>query len=422
MDLSRADRTLRNLKPRPKSYAVALGNGVSCRVAPSGLRTLELRARLHGVTQRLQLGFYPATTIAEAAAKAAEFRAKLKQGLNPKVEMRRAASADIPRNVAEAAARFIDGHLSIKTRERWAKEATRIIKSDIMPVIGRYPLAQIQRSDLTSLIEAKARALRAKGGKGTMANRVVAVVSKMFGWCAQQGWLSAELARNLPKPAIETAKDRVLSAAPQLNEAGALWNMLARRVRSDTGTIPLVHARVLQLLAITGCRCSEITNLTIAAVNLNSGVVTIANGKTQASNRSLPLTPTMRAIFEAALSEPREQRQQLLFPSPRAGKVIPSNEISRSARDLVKELEHAPWTPHDLRRTAISIMAEAGIDGDIRRRITGHQAPDIHGRVYDRAQRLDDMRAALLLIEVAYATAATAKADNVLTLKDRISK
>ena len=130
----------------------------------------------------------------------------------------------------------------------------------------------------------------------------------------------------------------------------------------------------------------------------------------------------MRAIFEAALSEPREQRQQLLFPSPRAGKVIPSNEISRSARDLVKKLEHAPWTPHDLRRTAISIMAEAGVDGDIRRRITGHQAPDIHGRVYDRAQRLDDMRAALLVIEVAYATAATAKADNVLTLKDRISK
>ena len=163
MDLSRADRTLRNLKPRPKSYAVALGDGVTCRVAPSGLRTLELRARLHGVTQRLQLGFYPATTIAEAAAKAAEFRAKLKQGLNPKVEMRRAASADIPRNVAEAAARFIDGHLAIKTRERWAKEATRIIKSDIVPVIGRYPLAQIQRSDLTSLIEAKARAIRAKG-------------------------------------------------------------------------------------------------------------------------------------------------------------------------------------------------------------------------------------------------------------------
>ena len=65
------------------------------------------------------------------------------------------------------------------------------------------------------------------------------------------------------------------------------------------------------------------------------------------------------------------------------------------------------------------------MDGDIRRRITGHQAPDIHGRVYDRAQRLEDMRAALLIIEGAYAaafTVATTKADNVLTLKDRISK
>jgi hypothetical protein len=71
-------------------------------------------------------------------------------------------------------------------------------------------------------------------------------------------------------------------------------------------------------------------------------------------------------------------------------------------------------------------MAEAGIDGDIRRRVTGHQAPDIHGRVYDRALRLEDMRKAMLVIEHWYAAAANkaaaSKTDNIVTMKGRSGK
>jgi integrase len=73
--------------------------------------------------------------------------------------------------------------------------------------------------------------------------------------------------------------------------------------------------------------------------------------------------------------------------------------VSRAARKIVKALGHQPWTPHDLRRTVVSIMAELGIDGDIRRRVTGHQAQDVHGRVYDQANRQNAVRAALLQVE-----------------------
>jgi integrase len=96
--------------------------------------------------------------------------------------------------------------------------------------------------------------------------------------------------------------------------------------------------------------------------------------------------------------------------------VVPSNEISRSCRKLVKFSGLAPFTPHDLRRTAISIMAEAGVDGDIRRRITGHQATDVHGKIYDRALRLDGMRAALLTIEGHYTAAASKAASEAVNV------
>ena len=404
MDYGKADRVLRNLKPRDAAYSVALGDGICCRVAPNGVRTLELRARLHDKVQRFRLGHYPATTITEAAALAANHRAMLKEGLSPKVQERRAANGDLPRSVREAAARFIEGHLKIKAGERWAAEAQRLIEVDVLPAIGGYPLAQLQRTDLTSLIENKARDLRARNMKGVAANRLAAVIGKFFAYCAMQGWASHDLGAKLPKPAAEKAKDRTLLSSGPNNELGVLWNALADAAAAGGPILPS-HARILQLLAITGARCSEITNLTATVVNLEAGVMRITDGKTDASNRVVPLAPAARAVFEAQVAS-TTTATDLVFPSPRAGAVIPSNEISRSCRKLVKLLKLTPFTPHDLRRTAISIMAEAGVDGDIRRRITGHQAPDIHGRIYDRAQRLDDMRAALLVIETAYAAAA----------------
>ena len=413
MDLSKADRTVRNLKAKDACYTVALGDGLSCRVSPNGTRVLELRARLHDKVQRLGLGFYPATTIAEAVAKASEYRAKLKQGLSPKVEMQRAAGGgSVPRNVSEAAARYFEGYLKAKVGPRWATEAARYINVEVLPVIGGYPLQQLQRADLTAVIDHKAQALRRRkrnADKGTAANRLSAVMATFFGWCARQGWVARDLATGLPKPVKEGAKERALSAADGANEAGTLWLAL-QDVAASTATskaVSPVHARILQVLALTGARCSEITKLTTDDISLDAGTIRITDGKNAASNRTLPMNPALRAVIEAQLAQPRVTGQALLFPSPRAGIVIRSTEIGRAGRVLVKQLNHQPWTPHDLRRSAITVMAEAGIDGDIRRRVTGHRAEDVHGRVYDRAQRLDDMRKALLVIEAWYTDAAT---------------
>ena len=117
MDLNRADRTLRNLKGKGAPYSVALGNGLSCIVATNGVRTLYLRARLHGTLQRLNLGIYPALSMKAAAEKAAEYRAMMKSGLDPRVEVRRSAIGDdVPKTVKEVAQRFIEGHLKAKVR------------------------------------------------------------------------------------------------------------------------------------------------------------------------------------------------------------------------------------------------------------------------------------------------------------------
>lgn len=97
--------------------------------------------------------------------------------------------------------------------------------------------------------------------------------------------------------------------------------------------------------------------------------------------------------------------------------------MRRAARLLVKLLKQQPWTPHDLRPTAVASMAEARADADVRRRVTGHLATDVLGCVYERALRLEDMKAQLATIEPWVSTAAEAdaakglKPGNVVRLK-----
>lgn len=197
---------------------MALDGCVEWRVTTGGARVLELRSRIYGRLRRWQLGFYPTMTVSQAFETATAYKAALKIGLDPKVQERRANDEDFPRLVREAAERFTANHLedSSKVRDRWAKESERIIRVEILPAIGRFPLVQLQRSDLTGIVDCKAAALRKQNKKGVGAKRVAAVISKMFGWIASKGWMADGIATKLPRPAAETAKKRVLTQPHQV--------------------------------------------------------------------------------------------------------------------------------------------------------------------------------------------------------------
>jgi integrase len=89
----------------------------------------------------------------------------------------------------------------------------------------------------------------------------------------------------------------------------------------------------------------------------------------------------------------------LLFLKPRARKQIPSEDISKACRALVKRLGHKNWTPHDLRRSATTELHELGVDYGVVQRITGHVGADVHASVYDRSKQTEKMCAALELLE-----------------------
>jgi integrase len=94
-----------------------------------------------------------------------------------------------------------------------------------------------------------------------------------------------------------------------------------------------------------------------------------------------------------------EAKKGYVFPAGKRSKGraphIHIESCGRACRRISERLGHAHWSAHDLRRSFITALHEAGTDPFLVRRLAGHRAGDVHSRHYDRAQRIEQMRTAL---------------------------
>ena len=186
MDFKKLDLKVRNLRSKDARYDVALGNSVVVRVAATGGKSFVLKALIGDKQQRLALGSYPATGVRVAFDKAEALKAQIRDGLDPRVaERRKEQGTEAPRTLAEAAERYIAEHVKAKNSAAWAAESERMLRQDVLPRLGLYPLAQLTKSDLSAVISKKAADLKAAKRRGTAANRLRAVLSKFCGFCEE---------------------------------------------------------------------------------------------------------------------------------------------------------------------------------------------------------------------------------------------
>ena len=75
-----------------------------------------------------------------------------------------------------------------------------------------------------------------------------------------------------------------------------------------------------------------------------------------------------------------------------------------------------PWVIHDLRRTARSLMSQAGVRPDIAERVLGHAIAGVEG-VYDRHHYNDEKSDALNRLAALMERIINPPADNVVALR-----
>ena len=91
------------------------------------------------------------------------------------------------------------------------------------------------------------------------------------------------------------------------------------------------------------------------------------------------------------------------------------DSMSKPKRRLDAQLKNVqPWTIHDLRRTARSLMSRAGVSSEHAERVMGHVVGGVEG-VYDR-HRYDQEKATALVKLAALVDGIINQRDNVLTM------
>jgi integrase len=364
-------------------------------VQPSGARSWAVRYRADGKPAKLTLGPFPAVGLAEARRRAREELGKIAGGEDPASTKRtareaaRAAAAAESDRVSAVATEFVKRAVTKRTGHRrisdsWAAERERLLRVEVLPKIGSKRIGDVTKADILGLLEGMV-----DRGSAVNANRLLAVLRRMFNWCISRGLVDKSPCDKLTPPAPETSRDRVLSD----DEIRLVWNAFGR--------VGYPFGPMAQLLLLTGARLNEIASGRWSEIDLEAKTWTVA--KERSKNGVAHELPLSDAAIGILRSLPRIGDRKDVFVFSTTGRT-PVSGFSNAKEAIDRAMVEAHgadaiphWTFHDLRRSAASGMAGIGSAPHVVEAALGHKSGTIKGvaAVYNRYSYNVEKRAAL---------------------------
>jgi integrase len=199
-------------------------------------------------------------------------------------------------------------------------------------------------------------------------------------------WRDVRTIRSSPEPATWLAeKYGVSETLIRRIRRGEIWT--ERRPREAT-MLPMVATLVL-----AGPRISELCKLEAPQLDLAARAVRLPRVKTDAAERVIPMVPSLHDVL---LSHRADQSRQggPAFVTRNGTRQHPDNVRTRilanvrtRANELLGDRGQEPiahLTPHTLRRTFASLLAEVGVSPRRAMYLIGHTDPTFTMRVYQQ--------------------------------------
>ncbi len=315
--------------------------GLVLRVSPTGVKSWSLvyTSERDGKKNRLKLGRFPAIGLNEARAAALRQLAAITEGDDPAAKRRTHLTAS---TVRELGAIFIEKYAKPNKRT-WASDQ-RVLEKDVYPFIGEVKLTKLTRADVRSVVDRKSDAGHRQQGR-----IVLATVRKMLNWAVDVDLLEVSPAIGIKPPIGIVKRERFLS-----NDeiAGVLTVLPETSLAHETKTI-------LHLLLLTGQRVGEVAGMMRREIDLDAATWTIPGERTK--NGLTHIVPMSEPVFDLVS---RAMRQAGSAPDAPLftiiGEPLETRSISQATRKQLQLFEER-WTPHDLRRTVATGMAEIGV-------------------------------------------------------------
>ena len=334
-------------------------------VYPTGRKTWNVFYRVKGRQKTKVVGALPAMSLADARDEAKEILHGASKGEDLAVKPMDTSERDFEWLASE----YVEKHA--KPNKRQWKADERLIKKELEPRWGKSNPKEITRQDVVAVLDGLV-----KRGAPIQANRVHALISKIFNWAISREILDYNPCQRAEKPTKERQRERVLAS----DEIKTLWKAFGK-LNPHVGGI-------LKLMLLTAQRRWEVSHMRVRDINLESGWWIIPGdfAKNGRSHR-VPLTKGAVDIIKA-LPKPKKDKAgdattDWVFPSPtRKGQCINNVQKAKQRVDALAALND--FVLHDLRRTASTSMAEMGVPPHVVGRVLNHaeQKVGITERVY----------------------------------------
>ena len=357
--------------------------GFGVRITSAGIISFVLEYRFHGRKRRYTIGRHPELTATAARERAMQLRVGLIDGYDP-LEARQ--QDRLEPTVNDLATEYLERHAVIHKRASSVRNDREMINNIIRPALGSLRLQAVGKRDLETLHASfKATPYRA--------NRVLALLSKMFSLAAEWEWVSVNPAHGIQR-FQEDKRERWLTTQE-----------LHRFTKALDAYPDQNAADALRLLLLTGAREGEVLKAEWPQFDLQRGVWTKPSHHTK--EKKIEHVP----LSAAALELLRRMKRTAgvggpLFPSvnrngkPRVTLRRPWVQICKAAglsdvftvqgkrRSITKS--KPTLRIHDLRHSFASHLVSNGVSLHIVGKLLGHtqsQTTQRYAHVADQALR-----------------------------------
>jgi integrase len=361
--------------------------GFGLSVTEQGAKSWVCQFRWNGKTRRLTMkGVVP---LDEARLWARERLIMVAKGIDPEPKSQ-AAPEPTFREIADSYLR-IEGK-ALRSHDKYARTLERLV----YPVIGDRPIRQIERFEITRLLDAIAEA----NGAG-MAKLTLAIVRRVMSWHATRDsrFVSPIVAGMGPRKATGASGSRVLTDDDEV-----------RRVWAASAAPEPFHA-IVRLLLLTAARREEIGAMRWDEIKGDLWTLPPERHKTGRTAGEL-VRPLSKAAMAIVNAQPHIQGSPYIFGQRGFGNWTAAKERFDRESGVVN------WGLHGLRKTARTLLSRAKIDSDLAERMLGHARPSIQ-KTYDHHKFIEEQRAAFEALSSLIERIANPPVSNVIALGAR---
>ncbi len=380
------DTKLRSLKPKDTLYKVNDRDGLYVAITPAGAISFRYNYSINGRQETITFGRYGVggITLSEAREQLGEAKKMIAAGKSPAKEKARSKT------------RVKDAETFGAWTEKWLRayqmaDSTRdmrraVYERELKAKFASQKLSEITHEDLRALTDAIVE-------RGAPATAVHAreVLFQVYRWAMERGQKVENPAEMVRPTTIARFEPRDRALTP--DEIGLMYQYLER-----VGSGPSVKAAA-KLLLLTMVRKSELTDAKWSEVNFSEGLWAIPKERMKRrtphlvflSKQALDIFIALKT-FAGGSSYVLPSRYDTDMPMSSATLNQVLSLTYRLAQKEGKSL--AKFGPHDLRRTASTLLHEAGYNTDWIEKCLAHEQRGVRA-VYNKAEYREQRTAML---------------------------